>query len=800
MVDGAGDVVVRDRVATPPRDVWPALHRLVRRVVAARPDDVDVLERCGVSCEGPIDAVKGTVSPLHLRVWESFELRERVGELTGLPTVLGPTAQGRVLAECWKGAGRDIDDVMVLLLSDAVEAGVICNGRLLHGRLGNAGQLGHVVVEPDGLPCVCGGTGCLTAYASMSAIEEETNRPLRRAPASVIERTGMMVGRAVASAVAVFDLSLVVLTGAVPAAFGQTLLDAARRELDQRSRLAHVRAGARPQRAPGADGVHDARARGPARRRRRAGPLEHDGDGGLARTRPARRGPGAPPPFSTLDGREPHVRPRGRRLPRQGPGVPRREAAERTGAASASCRTTRSLDFVASWRTTLYEAGYLAPGWPVEYGGAGLTALEQVILAEEFAKAGVPMGGPNDGFGIQMLGNTLLVWGTEEQKQHYLPRILSGEDTWCQGYSEPNAGSDLGSLALEAQLDGDQWILNGQKIWTSAGHLADHIFTLARTDPDAPKHKGISFLLVDMRQPGIEVRPIRMISGESEFNEVFYTDATCPKHEVVGGVNNGWAVAMSLLGYERGAAAATNPIHYQAELDRLILLAKERGLTEDPIIRQRLAWCYGKVAMMRYLGMRVLTQFLNGHQPGPDAAITKLYWSEYHQAATELALDILGAEATVPSGRKPTGAFGTDDAGAPNSTASWVDVFLNTRAATIYAGSCQIQRNILGEMVLGLPKEPKRSWRRRRPSPQSIRVRRGRAAGTPTLWPVAVRQWRRTTPTGWWRRWPFLPVPSREYLRFRVLTQYGDSETRASGVDVVNYLAWCRTPAVRRRP
>jgi alkylation response protein AidB-like acyl-CoA dehydrogenase len=364
-------------------------------------------------------------------------------------------------------------------------------------------------------------------------------------------------------------------------------------------------------------------------------------------------------------------------------------------------------DFVKHWRTTLYEAGYLAPGWPVEYGGAGLSALEQVILAEEFAKAGVPTGGTNDGFGIQMLGNTLLVWGTEEQKKHYLPRILSGEDTWCQGYSEPNAGSDLGSLALRAQLDGDQWILNGQKIWTSAGHLADHIFTLARTDPDAPKHKGISFLLVDMRQPGIEVRPIRMISGESEFNEVFYTDAVCPKHEVVGGVNNGWAVAMSLLGYERGASAATTPIHYQGELDRLLLLAKERGLTDDPRIRQRLAWCYSKVAMMRYLGMRVLTQFLNGHQPGPDAAITKLYWSEYHQVATELAMDILGADATVPSGRKPTSAFGADDAGAPNSTASWVDTFLNTRAATIYAGSSQIQRNILGEMVLGLPKEPK---------------------------------------------------------------------------------------------
>ena len=239
--------------------------------------------------------------------------------------------------------------------------------------------------------------------------------------------------------------------------------------------------------------------------------------------------------------------------------------------------------FVTRWRVTLYEAGYLAPGWPTEYGGGGMSPLAQVVLAEEFARAGVPMGGPNDAFGITMLGNTLQVWGTEEQKQHYLPRILSGEDTWCQGYSEPNAGSDLGSLGLRAQLDGDQWVLNGQKIWTSAGHLADHIFTLARTDPDAPKHKGISFLLVDMRQPGIEVRPIEMISGESEFNEVFYTDAVCPKHEVVGGVNNGWAVAMSLLGYERGAAAATTSIHYRGELDRLFLLARERGVADDPI-------------------------------------------------------------------------------------------------------------------------------------------------------------------------------------------------------------------------
>ncbi|MEX2625914.1 MAG: acyl-CoA dehydrogenase family protein [Ilumatobacteraceae bacterium] len=364
-------------------------------------------------------------------------------------------------------------------------------------------------------------------------------------------------------------------------------------------------------------------------------------------------------------------------------------------------------NFVGQWRATLHRAGYLAPGWPVEYGGAGLSALEQVILAEEFAKAGVPTGGPNDVFGIQMLGNTLLQWGTDEQKTYYLPRILANDDVWCQGYSEPDAGSDLGNVGLKAVLDGDQWVLNGQKIWTSAGHLADHIFTLARTDPEAPKHKGISFLLVDMRQPGIDVRPIKMISGESEFNEIFYTDATCPKHEVVGGVNNGWAVAMTLLGYERGEAAATLPIRFQGELDRLLVMAKERGVSDDPRIRQRLAWCYSKVRIMRYNGMRTLTQFLSGHQPGPDGAISKLYWSEYHRIVTELAVEILGAEAMIPTGRPPTSAFQTDDEGAPNSSASWVGTFLTARAGTIYAGSSQIQRNIIGEMVLGLPKEPR---------------------------------------------------------------------------------------------
>jgi hypothetical protein len=363
--------------------------------------------------------------------------------------------------------------------------------------------------------------------------------------------------------------------------------------------------------------------------------------------------------------------------------------------------------FSEEWRRTLHENGYLAVSWPKEYGGGGLSPLEQVIIAEEFAKAGVPQGVMNDVFSIQMVGNTIIQWGTEEQKKHFLPRILSGEDTWCQGYSEPNAGSDLANLGCRAELDGDEWVVNGQKIWTSGGHLANWIFVLGRTDPTAPKHRGITFLLVPMDQPGVEVRPIKMISGESEFNEVFFTDARAPKGNVIGEVNGGWAVAMTLLGYERGEAAAVTPIRFRTELDRLVELAKERGKADDPLIRQRLAWCYGKVEIMRYLGMRALTSWLQGGHPGAESSISKLYWSEYHLTVTELATDILGMDALTPSGRPPSSAFGADDPGAPNSTASWVGTFLNARAGTIYAGTSQVQKNIIGELVLGLPKEPK---------------------------------------------------------------------------------------------
>jgi hypothetical protein len=370
--------------------------------------------------------------------------------------------------------------------------------------------------------------------------------------------------------------------------------------------------------------------------------------------------------------------------------------------------------FVDRWRKTLHENGLLAASWPSAYGGGGLSALEQVVMAEEFYRAGVPTGTGNDTFGIQMVGNTLLQWGTEEQKSHFLPRILSGEDVWCQGYSEPGAGSDLSNVGCRAELDGDEWVLNGQKVWTSAGHLANWIFVLARTDPDVPKHKGISFLLVPMDQPGVEVRPIKMMTGDSEFNEVFLTDARCPRDNVVGGVGNGWPVAMTLLGYERGEAAATFPIMFRSELDRLLVLADERGRAGDPLIRQRLAAAYIRVEIMRFLGMRTLTKYLAGGQPGPDSSIFKLYWSEHHKVVSELAVDILGAEAMIPTGRWPMTSFQADQPGAPNDSASWVGTFMVARAGTIYAGTSQVQRNIIGEMVLGLPKEPgapRGTWR-----------------------------------------------------------------------------------------
>jgi alkylation response protein AidB-like acyl-CoA dehydrogenase len=363
--------------------------------------------------------------------------------------------------------------------------------------------------------------------------------------------------------------------------------------------------------------------------------------------------------------------------------------------------------FVEEWRQILADNGLLAVSWPKEYGGGGLSAIEQVIINEEFARAGVPTGSPNDGFGIGMIGPTLMVSGTEAQKRHFIPRILSGEDRWCQGYSEPGAGSDLANVGTRATLDGEEWVINGQKIWTSNAQTANWIFLVTRTEPTAPKHKGITFLLVPMNQPGIEVRPIINIARRHEFNEVFFTDARTAKENVVGEVGGGWAVTNTLLGFERGGRSTVLGITYREELDRLLKVARERGATADPLIRQRLAACHETVEIMRYLGMRSLSSVLAGARPGPEGSLMKLLWSEYHQRVTDLALDIIGPEVMTPSGRAAASGIAGDAMGAPYSSLSWMEVALRARSGTIYAGTSQVQRNIVGERVLGLPKEPR---------------------------------------------------------------------------------------------
>ncbi|MDH4143811.1 MAG: acyl-CoA dehydrogenase family protein [Acidimicrobiia bacterium] len=364
-------------------------------------------------------------------------------------------------------------------------------------------------------------------------------------------------------------------------------------------------------------------------------------------------------------------------------------------------------DFVGRWRQLLAAERLLAVAWPREYGGSGLSLIERTVLAEEFTKAGVPLGNDNDIFSIGMLGHTLIEWGTPEQKDHFLPRILSGEHVWCQGYSEPNSGSDLASLATRAELDGDEWVINGQKIWTSQGHNANWIFVLCRTAPDERKHKGISFLLCPLDQPGIEVRPIVNAANHHDFNEVFFTDARAAAANVVGGVNNGWTVANTLLAYERGDDATVIGLRHRDEWDRLVAAARERGRLDDATIRQRLAHAYCKVEIMRYQGMRLITDSLRGYHQGPESSLNKLLWSHYHQALTELALDVIGVEATTLDGRDAATGVGVDDLGSPFSTRGWFTTFMGARPGTIYSGSSEIQRNIVGERVLGLPREPR---------------------------------------------------------------------------------------------
>lgn len=363
--------------------------------------------------------------------------------------------------------------------------------------------------------------------------------------------------------------------------------------------------------------------------------------------------------------------------------------------------------FVTEWRQLLGDNQLIAPAWPVEYGGGGLSAIERVVLHEEFARAGVPAGGANDGFGIGMIGPTLMVLGSEEQKRQFLPRILSGEDRWCQGYSEPDSGSDLASLGTRGVLDGDEWVINGQKIWTSEGHTANWIFVLCRTDPSAVKHAGISFLLCPIDQPGVEVRAIPNAAGHHDFNEVFFSDARAPKENVLGGVNNGWAVANTLLAYERGDDSTTNGIRYGEEFGRLAAVARERGRMDDPTIRQRFAEAFTTTQIMKFMGLQTVARSLKGYHPGAESSLNKLLWSEHHQRFTELAMEVLGMDATAPSGRDAATGVGVDDVGSPYSSQAWVTTFMGARPGSIYSGSNEIQRNIIGERVLGLPKEPR---------------------------------------------------------------------------------------------
>jgi alkylation response protein AidB-like acyl-CoA dehydrogenase len=338
--------------------------------------------------------------------------------------------------------------------------------------------------------------------------------------------------------------------------------------------------------------------------------------------------------------------------------------------------------------------------------------MESVVLAEEFHRAGAPLRA--DFFGDTLVGPTILQWGTEEQKQQFIPQILSGQIAWCQGFSEPDAGSDLAGLKTKAELDGDQWVINGQKIWTTQGFVADYIFILCRTDPDAPKHAGISYLLCPMKQEGVEVRPIEQIDGSAEFCEVFFTNAKCPKENVLGGLNNGWSVAMSTLGFERGSSATTGYRRFEKELEVIVDKAKANGKIDDPLIRQDIARAHTKVQIMKINGLRSLSSVVTGKKDLGVAALgatNKMFWSEYHQHVMNLAIDILGADGQILTGNpeleESVPGYGVRRTNPKYPTSVTQSSFFFSRSETIWGGTSQIQRNIVGERVLGLPKEPK---------------------------------------------------------------------------------------------
>jgi len=343
------------------------------------------------------------------------------------------------------------------------------------------------------------------------------------------------------------------------------------------------------------------------------------------------------------------------------------------------------------WERLLASAGWTCLGWPREYGGRGATLMQEVVFNEEYVRARAP--GRLGHIGETLLGPTIIAFGTAEQKQRFLPPIARGEELWCQGYSEPNAGSDLANVQCKAERVGDEWVVTGQKVWTSLALSSDWCFVVCRTDPSAPKHKGISYLLVPMRQPGVEIRPIRQITGTSEFCEVFFDGARTAAENIVGPVNGGWKVAMATLAFERGASTLAQQLGFEGELAQVIEAAKASGAAGDAVMRQRLAASWIGLRIMRLNALRTLSALEGGTELSRAAMITKLYWANWHRDLGKLAVDVLGPWSEVL-------------AGAPYELSDLQRLFLWTRSDTIYAGTNEIQRNIIAERGLGLPREP----------------------------------------------------------------------------------------------
>src|SRR5579864_1464360 len=354
------------------------------------------------------------------------------------------------------------------------------------------------------------------------------------------------------------------------------------------------------------------------------------------------------------------------------------------------------FDYLKRWQRKLYDAGWAGISWPKEYGGRGASLMQQVVFWQEMALAAAPPLA--NVLGLGLIGPTIIAFGTDAQKKRYLRKILSAEEIWCQGFSEPNAGSDLANVNCAAELQGDHYVVNGQKVWNSYGWAADWCELVVRTDASAEKHKGLTVLLVDMKSKGVEVRPLRQMTGEAEFNELFFHDVTVPVENVVGKVNQGWSVAMVTLMHERGTFGAGLQVTYRRNMERLIDLARTRrrnGHTaaEDPLIRQKLAQCYAEIEIMKANQMRAFSRISATGVPGPEGSIQKLFWSGLNQRFQQIAQELLG-----PYGQLQGGDQHAVDNG------SWAYGYLRSRGNTIEAGTSEIQRNIIGNYVLGLPK------------------------------------------------------------------------------------------------